>query len=184
MGDYLAPGECEDRQLYRIQSRNLITGVYREESGGFIGIRTKFDDHYLFQEFHWDTGGHHGTVRPIEALGVKIPDGMHLGEYLPGSDPSRHHGSWCDEHDRECEFIKDDPTQKYGGVGKWFHLDDGSQMIDNDHSRIKINQALYDFLLANETPERRNELENWDEIKAARRAEFRWSDLNKTPTEG
>jgi hypothetical protein len=50
-----------------------VLGVFRTESKGFIGIREKFGEEYLFEEYHRDTGPPLGTVRPYEKL-EKIPD--------------------------------------------------------------------------------------------------------------
>lgn len=55
--------------VYRIRSRNLIVGVWWPEAKGFIGIRTKFGDRYLFTEFHHDADPHMGTVNQMEFLG-------------------------------------------------------------------------------------------------------------------
>lgn len=67
MNSYIPLSECKRGHLYRINSRNLSLGVY-DGNWGFIGIRTKFGDRYLFTELHWDTGPPHGTVKPIEEL--------------------------------------------------------------------------------------------------------------------
>ena len=67
--------KCIDRHIYRIRSRNLDFGVYREATNGFIGIREKFGDLYLFEEYHWDFG----TVRPLEDVGV-LPDDIEVRE--------------------------------------------------------------------------------------------------------
>lgn len=60
--------ECVDRCLYRIRSRNLTLGVFRQATGGFIGIRTKFGHRYLFEEYHNETSMHSGTVSPQELI--------------------------------------------------------------------------------------------------------------------
>lgn len=72
--------ECKHGGLYRIDSRNLSLGVYDEKSKGFVGIRQKFDERYLFTEYHWDIGPPHGTVRPQKFLEM-VPDDMPLFEY-------------------------------------------------------------------------------------------------------
>lgn len=72
--------QCEDRRLYKIGSRNLSYGVFRTESRGFIGIREKFGDRFLFEEYHWDTGEPFGTVTPLEATAHVLPDDMELDE--------------------------------------------------------------------------------------------------------
>lgn len=61
--------ECIHGHVYRIHSRNLDYGVFKSNIGGFTGIREKFGDHYLFTEYHYDTGAPYGTVHPLEDLG-------------------------------------------------------------------------------------------------------------------
>jgi hypothetical protein len=75
--------ECEDRRLYLIRSRNLLVGAFRAETGGFIGIREKFHDLYLFEEYHRDNGPPYGTVAPVEALDAWVPEDVPLSEFLP-----------------------------------------------------------------------------------------------------
>ncbi|MFA5419826.1 MAG: hypothetical protein WC341_15340 [Bacteroidales bacterium] len=60
--------ECKHGGLYRIFSRNLSFGVFNQHNSGFIGIREKFGNYYLFTEFHYDTGAPFGTVSPTEYL--------------------------------------------------------------------------------------------------------------------
>ena len=72
--DYISAEDCKHGYLYRIRSRNLSFGVCRKTSDkdalvGFIGIRTKFGDRFLFEEYHWDVSEHYGTVHPLEELG-------------------------------------------------------------------------------------------------------------------
>jgi len=64
--------ECVKGRLYKIKSRNLLYGVF-DGRDGFIGIRGKFEDEYLFREFHWETGAPHGTVSPVKDTGVDLP---------------------------------------------------------------------------------------------------------------
>lgn len=66
--NYIPLDQCENGYLYKIQSRNLSFGVYRQEVKGFVGIREKFGSKYLFTEYHWDTGPPLGTVHPITKL--------------------------------------------------------------------------------------------------------------------
>jgi hypothetical protein len=68
MKNYIPMDQCKNGGLYRISSRNLDLGVYNATSQGFIGIREKFGNLYLFTEYHWDTGEPFGTVCPIELL--------------------------------------------------------------------------------------------------------------------
>lgn len=75
--NYIPLDDCVDGMLYRLSSRNLTVGVFHKETKGFIGIREKFGDLYLFTEFHWDTGPPFGTVLPKEAIGpcpIKLLD--------------------------------------------------------------------------------------------------------------
>jgi hypothetical protein len=65
---YIPLEECKDGYLYKISSRNLTYGVYRAEVKGFIGIREKFFNEYLFTEFHYNTGAPFGTVFPIAEI--------------------------------------------------------------------------------------------------------------------
>lgn len=72
MEKHLTIEECKDGYLYSISSRNLISGIYSEKSKGFLGIREKFGNRYLFEEYHWDTGAPFGTVHPKECI-TKCP---------------------------------------------------------------------------------------------------------------
>ena len=75
MIEYIPLDQCVDRAVYRIRSNNLGVGVFSEKTKGFIGIRTKFGNKYLFTEYHYDTGAPFGTVCPVEQLGV-LPDNI------------------------------------------------------------------------------------------------------------
>lgn len=66
--DRISINECRHGWLYRVYSRNLNLGVYREEERGFVGIRHKMGRRYLFTEFHWDIGPPYGTANPLEAI--------------------------------------------------------------------------------------------------------------------
>jgi len=62
--DYIKVDDCKDGYLYKIYSRNLTYGIYSKQSGGFLGIRYKWNE-YLDVEYHMDTGG---TVTPHEEI--------------------------------------------------------------------------------------------------------------------
>src|SRR3990172_4975390 len=62
--------DCKHGVVYRIHSRNLLYGVFDQEKKGFVGIREKFEQRYLFVELHCDTGAPHGTVSPNEEIEV------------------------------------------------------------------------------------------------------------------
>ena len=65
---YIPLDDCKHGGLYRVSARNFDLGVYDEATHGFIGIRHKFGELYLFTEFHWDTGEPYGTAKPRLAL--------------------------------------------------------------------------------------------------------------------
>lgn len=73
--------ECIDRKFYLIHARNFYYGVFSKEKKGFIGIRTKFGQRYLFTEYHWDEGEPYGTVKPIEVLSIDLPKNIELDEF-------------------------------------------------------------------------------------------------------
>ena len=80
MIDYIKIADCEKGFVYQIRSRNLTLGVFNGNAG-FIGIREKFGNEYLFTEYHYDSGAPFGTVFPIKKL-EKLPDDIPLSEFL------------------------------------------------------------------------------------------------------
>lgn len=68
--DYVKLEDCVDKGLYKIWSRNLSIGVFCKETKGFTGVRSKWGDRFLFEEFHWDTGQPYGTVRPKNLIEI------------------------------------------------------------------------------------------------------------------
>lgn len=141
--------ECKDRHLYRIRSRNLGFGVYRASTGGFIGLREKFDAIFLFEEYHHDNGPPYGTVTPKMEL-VRLPDHIELKE---GSSVCGKCGkpvayvNWPEGGYREI-------TMKSGGtisvMGEWQHLPPTSpcKKIDPVH---RENKALHEWIDAQMT---------------------------------
>jgi len=128
---YIPLSECKNRYLYRIHSRNLSYGIYNEKTEGFIGIRNKFGDDYLFTEYHYDIGMPYGTVFPKQEL-FKIPDDLELIETL---------GTIDNKSKRSVEFDK--PIRE-GGKG-WFYSDTGES--DKDiHPTAVPNEKLFEFL--------------------------------------
>lgn len=65
--DRIPIDDCRPGWLYRVYSRNLNLGIYREDRG-FVGIRHKMGGRYLFTELHWDIGPPHGTANPLKAI--------------------------------------------------------------------------------------------------------------------
>lgn len=85
--NYIPVEECKIRGIYRIHSRNLYVGVFTGNMNGFIGIRCKFDDSFLFTEYHYDNGPPYGTVKPKELIGL-LPDNVELRERMDTIEPS------------------------------------------------------------------------------------------------
>lgn len=141
MGNWIAPEECKHGYVYAITSRNLGFGVWREDVQGFVGIREKFGDLFLFTEYHRDTGGMFGTVMPWAEV-----------ERCPIEDLREHPQTLCSQHDRPAVFI----DREKG----WLHVDDGSPLPDDpmDLPRAIMNQPLFDYLTWVE------EQNDWDQI--------------------
>ena len=107
-------GNCKNRVLYRIKSRNLSFGVFREETGGFIGMREKLGQVYAFEEYHWDNGPPYGTVTPLEELPEVLPNRILLTLDL---------GSICSGCLNSCEYAK------FPGGGREKVYPDGHRMM-------------------------------------------------------
>jgi len=75
---------CVKGRVYKLRCRNLSIGVWNGKSG-FIGIRTKFYDRYLFTEYHYDTGMH-GTVMDAEDIGIDVPEHIPIRERFDSID--------------------------------------------------------------------------------------------------
>ena len=127
--------QCKNGYIYKLNSRNLGIGVFCEETKGFIGIREKFGDKYLFTEYHWDTGAPFGTVKPLEEIG-QIPDDIIIGEDLGIIDSITK------------KSVKFDVPVTQGGKG-WYFLDTG--VADDKIRPISVeNKKLFDFLESKE----------------------------------
>gem|GEM_PF-3753959 len=112
--DFIKIKDCKKGRIYKIHSRNLGFGVFDGEKG-FIGIREKFGDLYLFTEYHWDTGAPFGTVRPLEDTGIDLPEGMALSE-------------WGDEgrsRDLKTKRFVEFKVLNKDGTGGWYFIDTG-----------------------------------------------------------
>ena len=129
---HLALDKCVRGRLYRLRSRNLACGVY-DGRRGFLGIRTKFGSRYVFTEYHWDHPPH-ATAKPVEDMGLDVPEDMLLNEYLPGT--------WDEGTDREVEFTT--PVAK-GGKG-WVFKDSGEAEGCKIRPCGKGNFALFQWL--------------------------------------
>ena len=135
-GNYIPLSECQGRYLYEIDSRNLSIGVYNPDTKGFIGIRTKFGDRYLFTEYHWDTGSPpYGTVQPIERTDLQVPVHIQLWEHYPQC--------FCGYCGARIKYEEDDK--------KWEHyhmdsLDDKLECTKAFPRSIGVYSPLYDIL--------------------------------------
>jgi hypothetical protein len=134
--DYIPKEKCVDRAFYRIRSRNLTYGVYSAETGGFIGLREKFGQIYLFEEYHWDNGPPYGTVTPQEKLDVMLPESFLLAEHFPGS--------WCSICKQELKPYVDTETHERE---PFTHIN-GAPRCENSHAFIKGNDDLFGWVVA------------------------------------
>lgn len=126
-----------EREVYRIRCRNLSVGVWDPSQRGFIGVREKFGDNYLFTEYHYDADPHVGTVRLMEPLGITLPDEIELYERK----------SICQHCGEEDEWITYQPRPEGGPSGYWTHLDRSLNDQHEPRSGAVQNKALFDFLL-------------------------------------
>ena len=145
--DYIPLDKCKKGFLYEIHSRNLAIGLY-DVDGGFIGIRTKFGDKYLFTEYHYDTGAPYGTVKPFEEL-FRLPDNIACSEretHEFGSD-------WA----KDPETGEERPTIRYDlkpgeephGRRQGFvdiFADTKKRLPDRLFPYLKDNRALFNWL--------------------------------------
>ena len=122
--------ECKHGWLYKIDSRNLILGVYNETQQGFVGIREKFGNEYLFTEYHWDTGAPFGTVCPQEAL-----------EQCPLSDIRETVNTIDSVTGKPVEF---DKAVSDGGKG-WYFVETGEASEKIRPTSVE-NNALFEYL--------------------------------------
>lgn len=65
---YLPLDQCIHGSLYLIYSRNLSLGVYNKNTQSFYGIRYKFGQRFIDDEYSWDLGEPYGTCKPIKYL--------------------------------------------------------------------------------------------------------------------
>jgi hypothetical protein len=119
--------DCIKGHIYKLDSRNLAVGIFDGETG-FIGIRYKFGDSFLFTEYHWDTGPPYGTAKPREDICV-LPEKIKPVETLC---------TYCDICKREVTYIRE-------GL-KWVYKDTGEEMEEKGIPRSNSNKDLFNFL--------------------------------------
>lgn len=130
------------RAIYKIRSRNLLVGVWDESSKGFIGIREKMGDVYLFAEYHYDLGG---TAHATEEITLDLSDDVEIREFF---------GPRCDTHSEDVVFTK--PIAKDGDG--WVHVE--SQARCDGKPIASINKKLFDVLQPIHATLLRNEIQN------------------------
>lgn len=114
-----APDQLVKGRLYRFKARNFFHGVWNGEYG-FIGIREKFYDHFLFTEWHADPP-FGGTVFAIENWEPieDVPDDIEIREYFD---------TRCRQCEQAVEFRPDTPGTR--APGRWYHQE---AALDADH---------------------------------------------------
>lgn len=132
--------DCKDRHVYKINSRNLKIGVFREKTKGFIGIRLKFGNRFLFEEYHWDTGAPYGTTKPIEEIGV-LPDSIENKITLKVVDFETKEEVEFDKTETTEQLFFDGPFRKKG----WYFVKTGKYSKDIRAVSIE-NEKLFLFL--------------------------------------
>jgi len=130
---FLAPETLVDRQVYLLRSRNLYVGVWNAKTEGFIGIREKFNDKYLFTEYEYTL--QRGTAHAVSVVdGLIVPDDIPMKEML---------GLICTKHDGR--FVV--RTSPIPGPPEYAHMDDNTPCNDADNRVFwKSNDALFQVL--------------------------------------
>jgi len=132
---YIPLKKCRHGHAYRIRSRNLWIGVFNKKTKGFVGIREKFGDEYLFEEYHADTGAPYGTVHPIRLI-----------EKCPLKDIRDDLGSICQTCKAPVKFVEED---KKTHEGKWRHVKKTNCPEDKPYGASAMNLSngpLFDYL--------------------------------------
>lgn len=125
--------DCKKGYTYAINSRNLGFGVYDGDQG-FVGIREKFYNFYLFTEYHYDQGPPFGTVRPFKEL-----------EACPIEDLRCNLETICLDCREPVEFREHPPGTDLEGRGSWWHKS-GEALCDDAHPGAPLNKVLFDYL--------------------------------------
>lgn len=142
---FIPVGELKHRAVYALRSRNLLVGVWDDNSKGFIGVREKMRDTYLFTEYHYDLGG---TANATDELPLNLPDDVQLRENF---DPT------CRDHLQDVVFTT--PVAK-GGEG-WIHVRtnercDGVKVCEMNQKLFGLLEPIHAEILRKENQE--NEL--------------------------
>lgn len=133
--DWLRPSQLVHGGAYKIRSRNLSHGIWNEKTQGFVGIREKFGDLFLFTEYHHDTGGTVGTATPLAFI-----------ETCPITDLREYH-SRC-TNGRSTYF----GAENEDGTGWRYHTDDDSRLLKDKDAPgycttfAHTNKPLFEWL--------------------------------------
>jgi hypothetical protein len=138
--------DCKHRGLYKLHSRNLMLGVYNQETQGFCGIREKFNSRYVFEEYHADYDGPYKTAHPMELLPDELPAELEPIEFFPECLCSvcKNLCEYAKFPDGEHEITMDDGF-KMIVPGEWRHLD-GSPRCSKMSGYHQSNTGLFHWL--------------------------------------
>lgn len=128
--------ECIHRRLYKIRCRNLNYGVWNNKAKGFIGIREKFKQEYLFTEYHYDVDKSYGTVFEAIDTGIDVPGEIELRERFSTED------------EITGRLVLFDEPIVDGGRG-WYFVDTNEASQDI-HPVSKRYKPLFDWLTEKE----------------------------------
>lgn len=65
---YLPMNDLDDGCIYLIHARNSYLGVWDASAKGFVIVREKLGQVFLFTEYHWDADPMLGTAKPFGKL--------------------------------------------------------------------------------------------------------------------
>lgn len=130
---YIKIADCKHGWTYEVHSRNLTLGVFNAETKGFVGLRSKWGDEYLFTEYHWDTGAPHGTAKPRKEI-----------EECPIKDLRERFDTICFRCNRAVHFVQNDKNGK--GSGDWMHVDDPGNCEKNLNKNGNFGSPQNDLL--------------------------------------
>ncbi len=55
MSELIDMEDCKDGWTYKINARNMDIGIWNSEDKYFNISRIKFNDNFIFPEYHWDS---------------------------------------------------------------------------------------------------------------------------------
>lgn len=139
-GQYISKEKFRDRRLYFISSRHFRLGVYRAQSGGFIGLRKIFSDTFLFEEYPSD-----GAVRVLKEMPETVPESIECldteGMYCQNCSQEVIFFYWPVGEEKEVTLSSGEKIRVFG---EWRHV------TPSECSKIRPvrheNQRLFDWL--------------------------------------